>query len=65
VNGCLSHCTADLQAVSFPDAPTFTVAGVELFVLPQVEHAGAVRPRLDERLPAGIPPRILLHSFLI
>jgi len=65
VIGCVSHCTADLQAVSFPAAPVFAVASARIFVRAPVAAAHPEPSRLDERPPAAVPFRILLHSFLI
>lgn len=64
-NGCLNHCTADLQVFSFLDAPTFIGAGIQLFVISLPDHARALLQKADERPPAAVPRRILLQSFLI
>jgi hypothetical protein len=63
--GCLSHCTADLQAFAFPDASVFPGADVPRFVLRQPSFIPAIVQRVGERPPRTIPPRVLLHSFLV
>lgn len=64
-NGCLSHCTADLQVFSFVDAPNLAHASIQLFVVPQADRTQVVTPKADEQPPAAVPRRILLQSFLI
>jgi hypothetical protein len=65
VNGCLSHCTADLQL--FEPPATLVRAPADTSVL-TVPVAGADSP--DPRAHAAsstpvVPPRILFQSFLI
>ena len=64
-NGCVAHCTADLQLSALPlalvrapaDVPVLFVAGPE----PDLPTgAGLATPPL-----VSVPSRILLHSFLI
>jgi hypothetical protein len=64
-NLCFAHCTADLSA---PGSPAVLVRGpADAAVL----HVVAFRPpslqiaAFEVPPPRGVPPRILLHSFLI
>jgi len=65
VIGCVSHCTSDLQAVSLPAVPVLAGASAQIFVRAPIAAARSVPSRVDERPPAAVPFRILLHSFLI
>ena len=60
-NDCLAHCTADLQLSGEPAALVRIPADVLVFVLPHrsAPYFAAPPP------PPLIPPRILLHSYLI
>lgn len=65
VIGCVSHCTSDLQAVSLSAVPVLAGASERVFVRAPVAAARSEAARLDERPPAAVPLRILLHSFLV
>lgn len=62
-NACVAHSTADLQALglppSLPAAPTVVV-----LVVPRADSQRPLASWPAVRPPA-VPPRILLHSFLI
>lgn len=64
-NGCVAHCTADLQLAGMPAALVHPPADVAVLVLPPP------RPRLPTGIglsappPVAVPSRILQHSFLI
>lgn len=64
-NACVAQGTADLQLYSSASVPVFlsTSARIVLVLPPAIERP-LVR-RSIERPPAAVPPRILLHSFLI
>lgn len=64
-NACVAQGTADLQLYSSASVPVLlsTSARIVLVLPPAIERP-LVR-RSIERPPAAVPPRILLHSFLI
>jgi hypothetical protein len=64
-NGCVAHCTSDLQQAGFaiglvPDAADAPALLVSLLEPSSSRHQG-----LDSPPPGAPPRRILLHSFLI
>ena len=62
-NACFTHATSDLQAVAMPPAvPVMPTAVVLLVPRQQIARPVAWSPALT---PPAVPPRILLHSFLI
>lgn len=65
-NGCVSHCTSDLQHPGVPAAVLPASALILVFVLPdRTALPPDAAARIDERPPGAVPPRILLHSFLV
>ena len=64
-NGCLSHCISDLQASGVPVITIAPPLDVPLLILPRSEYRGLRTPVVAAPLPPTVPPRILLHSFLI
>ena len=60
-NGCLAHCTADLQVTGEPAGLVQASADVLVYLVPPrtVPYPAAPPPA------RVIPPRILLHSYLI
>jgi hypothetical protein len=64
-NGCVSHCTADLQALDLPVVIVRAPTLVPLFVLSSHGPRQLVAADANESPPAAVPPRILLHAFLI
>ena len=64
-NGCVAHCTADLQQAGFfPGIPSGASAGVVL-PAPAMEPQSSRNRGLESPPPGAPPRRILLHSFLI
>jgi hypothetical protein len=64
-NGCVAHCTFDLQLSGSLAALAAHPADVPVLVLPRAERH-RVPTSIDEPSPpGGVPVRILLHSFLI
>ena len=64
-NGCVAHCTADLQAAGFPVILVRSAAGSPVLT---VATAGVQRQirSVPQVPPPGEPPRrVLLHSYLI
>jgi hypothetical protein len=62
-NACVAHSTSDLQALAMPPALPAASTAVVLFI-PRVESQTPLGSWPAVRPPA-VPPRILLHSFLI
>jgi hypothetical protein len=60
-NDCLAHCTADLQLSGLPIALVQAPADVPVLLLPHPAAPYLAAPPPTPR----IPPRILLHSYLI
>lgn len=65
VNGCVRHCTSDLQHAGVPAAVVQAPTAVLVFVLPDFSALPPDAARVEERPPGAVPPRILLHSFQI
>ena len=63
-NLCLAHCTSDLQAFGWAGFAVPAVGRAVLVVLPQAV-ARTPRSAVAAAPPPRVPPRILLHSFLI
>jgi hypothetical protein len=64
-NGCVLHCTADLQLTRSSESPVLSVIERPFFLISRIEDRSHARLALDGP-PVGPPPRrILLHSFLI
>ena len=61
-NACLTHSTSDLQVLGIPALATPAPAAVAVLVVLQRDH---VPMALALAPPRVVPPRILLHSFLI
>jgi hypothetical protein len=63
-NRCIAHCTSDLRAAGLAVALVRAPADAPVFLLARVDR-DAAGPRSDASPPETVPPRILLHSFLI
>jgi hypothetical protein len=64
-NGCLAHCTADLQLFELPTTLVRTPADAAVLIAPAAD-ADSPDPRGHATSPAlAVPPRILFQSFLI
>lgn len=64
-NACLAQSTADLQVFGVPAVPVLSSSATAVLVV-RAWLARQAADRADgERLPAGLPRRILLHSFLV
>jgi hypothetical protein len=64
-NLCAAHCTADLQAFAMPVALLRAPADAPVLLVAPFQRASVDRPASEAPPPRGVPPRILLHSFLI
>lgn len=64
-NRCLAHCTADLQLAGVPIALARSPADAPVLLVPRFDRSPALRTGLESPPPGTVPPRILLHSFLI
>jgi hypothetical protein len=64
VNSCFSQSTSDLQALGIPASIDRAPAAVTL-VLPLPDARPVIASRWSAPPPKAVPPRILLHSFLI
>ena len=64
-NGCVAHCTADLQLSGLPIALVHQADDTVVFVLPPRDSGFRPTAQRDPPLARVIPPRILLHSFLV
>jgi hypothetical protein len=62
---CAAHCTADLQAFAMPVALVRAPADAPVLVVAPFERVAIDLPALQLPPPRGVPPRILLHSFLV
>jgi hypothetical protein len=63
-NACLTHSTSDLQVTGSLVPIAVAASDVPVLFLPPHEATSTV-PRLGAPPRAIVPPRILLHSFLI
>jgi hypothetical protein len=65
-NGCLVHCTSDLQLTGDTRAVVLLdVVDIPVLLVPRVESPPLPRKALDGPPVAAPPRRILLHSFLV
>jgi hypothetical protein len=64
-NRCLAHCTADLQLSSMAAAIADHGAPAPVLLLPRARSQAAHSTGLQAPPPGTVPPRILLHAFLI
>ena len=64
-NRCVAHCTADLQLAGVAAALVRSPADVPVLVVPRIDPGAVPRTGLESPPPGTVPPRILLHSFLI
>ena len=64
-NRCVAHCTADLQLAGVAVALARSPADAPVLLVPRFDRSPALRAGLDSPPPRTVPPRILLHSFLI
>ena len=63
-NICVAHCTSDLQAFGWASFAVPRVAALVIAVIPRASIV-AVWYTPAEAPPPRIPPRILLHSYLV
>ena len=63
-NRCVAHCTSDLRASGFAVALVRAPAETPVLWLDRLEGDEG-RAQLEAPPPQAVPPRILLHSFLI
>jgi hypothetical protein len=63
-NRCVAHCTSDLRAAGLAVALVRAPADAPVLLLAAFDDDRA-RARFDAPPPEAVPPRILLHSFLI
>ena len=63
LNGCVAHCTSDLQAVG-GFAIIIHAPALQILALPRSEFESGFASGPAGPPPARVPPRILLHSFL-
>lgn len=64
-NRCVAHCTADLQLTGVATALVRSPAEAPVLLLPHFDRSPAPNTGLELPPPGTVPPRILLHSFLI
>jgi hypothetical protein len=64
-NLCIAHCTADLQLPSVAAAPALAPTDFVVVLVVPFREASAVATSFEVPPPRSIPPRILLHSFLL
>lgn len=64
-NRCVVHCTSDLRLPGLTVALVRAPADAPVLLVARPEEGSAARTRFDSPPPAAVPPRILLHSFLI
>jgi hypothetical protein len=64
-NRCVAHCTADLQLNGLALALVRGPADAPVLLVPRVEPRFLGGAGLEAPPPGAVPPRILLHSFLI
>lgn len=63
-NRCIAHCTSDLRAAGLAVALVRAPADAPVLLLARVAD-DRWRAELSAPPPQAVPPRILLHSFLI
>jgi hypothetical protein len=64
-NRCVAHCTSDLRLAGLPVALLRQPADAPVLLLSGFDWHSPPAARLDMPSPEAVPPRILLHSFLI
>jgi len=64
-NACAAHCTADLQVAGAAVALVQAPADSPALIVSRPHSSLTARPTLDASPPRLVPPRILLHSFLV
>jgi hypothetical protein len=64
-NDCVAHCTADLQLSRLPIALVHRASDSAVLLLPHRERGSPPTGQVEPLAARVIPPRILLHSFLI
>jgi len=64
-NGCVVHCTSDLQQAGFAIGPVSGAVNAPVLLVSLVEPLWSRNQGLDSSPPGAPPRRILLHSFLI
>jgi hypothetical protein len=64
-NRCVAHCTADLQLSGGTAALVRSPADAPVLFVQSFDRSPVLRTGLEAPPPGTVPPRILLHSFLI
>jgi len=64
-NVCVAHCTSDLQLAGVATALVRAPAAAPVLVVALVREYSPGRMAREAPPPHAVPPRILLHSFLI
>ena len=64
-NVCVAHCTSDLQLAGVATALVRAPAAAPVLVVALVREYSPGRMAREAPPPRAVPPRILLHSFLI
>jgi hypothetical protein len=64
-NRCVAHCTADLQLSGLTAMLVRAPADAPVLLVPRIEPRFSGGAGFEAPLPAAVPRRILLHSFLI
>jgi hypothetical protein len=65
MNGCVAHCTSDLQQSGFVLGMVPAAADAPVLIVSALEPPWSRNRGLDSSPPGTPPRRILLHSFLI
>jgi hypothetical protein len=64
-NRCVAHCTADLQLSGGAAALVRSPADAPVLFVQSFDRSPVLCTGLEAPPPGTVPPRILLHSFLI
>ena len=64
-NACVAHCTADLQIPSVQVVLVRAPANAPILLVARLRQDALIHAVVEVPPPHGIPPRILLHSFLV
>lgn len=64
-NACVAQSTADLQAFGVPAVPVPSSSATAVLAVPAWPASRVMESPAGEPMRAGIPRRILLHSFLV
>ena len=64
-NRCVVHCTSDLRLSASTVALVRAPSDAPVLLLARPDEGSAARARFDSPPLEAVPPRILLHSFLI